>query len=333
PQHFAEVRADLGVGPPAIGAAQLLRRALQIALAVKHPAQAVDGEIVLRRELERFFAQLSGLGQPRVALGERVAERVVGVRVLGLHLDQLAQVRFHLLVALELLGGQRHVVEQVGLLGILLERLAEQLEGVAAVVRLAQQLRLGHDQLHFLVGVVLGRALQVGARLVEPSLLGDRARGAQARGDHLLAADDLLVPFDGARPGLLLLGDLAQQVAHAVRVAIAQAEQPLHVLLGDRVVLELVGEQADRVDDVGVPGIRDRKSTRLNSSHVSISYAVFCLKKKKKKKAITTTQNKNNSNKMRESYNRRHKCSTTNTLGSTSPAIAQKGTLCEKKYT
>src|SRR5699024_12478617 len=27
--------------------------------------------------------------------------------------------------------------------------------------------------------------------------------------------------------------------------------------------------------------IRDRKSTRLNSSHVSISYAVFCLKKKK----------------------------------------------------
>src|SRR5207249_11959851 len=28
-------------------------------------------------------------------------------------------------------------------------------------------------------------------------------------------------------------------------------------------------------------GVEDRKSTRLNSSHVSISYAVFCLKKKK----------------------------------------------------
>src|SRR5690606_41483425 len=28
-------------------------------------------------------------------------------------------------------------------------------------------------------------------------------------------------------------------------------------------------------------GLRDRKSTRLNSSHVKISYAVFCLKKKK----------------------------------------------------
>src|SRR5438874_6697470 len=30
---------------------------------------------------------------------------------------------------------------------------------------------------------------------------------------------------------------------------------------------------------------KDRKSTRLNSSHVEISYAVFCLKKKKKKKS------------------------------------------------
>src|SRR5690242_21177221 len=34
-----------------------------------------------------------------------------------------------------------------------------------------------------------------------------------------------------------------------------------------------------RRDDVDV---QDRKSTRLNSSHMSISYAVFCLKKKKK---------------------------------------------------
>src|SRR5207302_5420045 len=35
---------------------------------------------------------------------------------------------------------------------------------------------------------------------------------------------------------------------------------------------------------------RDRKSTRLNSSHVKISYAVFCLKKKKKKKTKNTQQ-------------------------------------------
>src|SRR5437762_7893948 len=35
---------------------------------------------------------------------------------------------------------------------------------------------------------------------------------------------------------------------------------------------------------------KDRKSTRLNSSHRCISYAVFCLKKKKKKKKKITTQ-------------------------------------------
>src|SRR5699024_10774025 len=38
---------------------------------------------------------------------------------------------------------------------------------------------------------------------------------------------------------------------------------------------------ADNIDQAQV---RDRKSTRLNSSHVSISYAVFCLKKKKRTK-------------------------------------------------
>src|SRR5688572_31220485 len=36
----------------------------------------------------------------------------------------------------------------------------------------------------------------------------------------------------------------------------------------------------------------DRKSTRLNSSHSQISYAVFCLKKKKKKKKHTYTKYK-----------------------------------------
>src|SRR5258708_37477275 len=34
---------------------------------------------------------------------------------------------------------------------------------------------------------------------------------------------------------------------------------------------------------------RDRKSTRLNSSHQIISYAVFCLKKKKKNNSVTHT--------------------------------------------
>src|SRR2546430_12045689 len=36
-----------------------------------------------------------------------------------------------------------------------------------------------------------------------------------------------------------------------------------------------------------VPNMKDRKSTRLNSSHSQISYAVFCLKKKKKNNTHT----------------------------------------------
>src|SRR5689334_23783980 len=58
--------------------------------------------------------------------------------------------------------------------------------------------------------------------------------------------------------------------------------------LGHRAI-SLTGSQAGIVTDTAhtkakIVEIRDRKSTRLNSSHSSISYAVFCLKKKKKKK-------------------------------------------------
>src|SRR5215813_14393294 len=47
----------------------------------------------------------------------------------------------------------------------------------------------------------------------------------------------------------------------------------------------------------GAPGVADRKSTRLNSSHVRISYAVFCLKKKKRqttRHSLKTKKKKHN---------------------------------------
>src|SRR2546427_3090103 len=49
---------------------------------------------------------------------------------------------------------------------------------------------------------------------------------------------------------------------------------------GPQLVVEHTGQA-----QVGIRGgnVQDRKSTRLNSSHSQISYAVFCLKKKKKK--------------------------------------------------
>src|SRR5437762_9002318 len=50
----------------------------------------------------------------------------------------------------------------------------------------------------------------------------------------------------------------------------------------------VVRETISRVSDTGQAELRDRKSTRLNSSHRCISYAVFCLKKKKKSRQRTS---------------------------------------------
>src|SRR5207244_10094902 len=48
------------------------------------------------------------------------------------------------------------------------------------------------------------------------------------------------------------------------------------------------------INNIGNVGGRDRKSTRLNSSHQIISYAVFCLKKKKKKNDTKKKQHQQN---------------------------------------
>src|SRR2546427_3294729 len=59
----------------------------------------------------------------------------------------------------------------------------------------------------------------------------------------------------------------------------------VHAAYVDRIELEV-----SRLDDLPIAClndvedvVRDRKSTRLNSSHSQISYAVFCLKKKKRR--------------------------------------------------
>src|SRR5690348_17421678 len=71
----------------------------------------------------------------------------------------------------------------------------------------------------------------------------------------------------------------------AVVRATAEGQNCGDVLTRD---VEAVSIVVDRWISVGRKGVReqDRKSTRLNSSHPSISYAVFCLKKKNKNKAV-----------------------------------------------
>src|SRR5258708_9141527 len=58
-----------------------------------------------------------------------------------------------------------------------------------------------------------------------------------------------------------------------------QAPAPLRLVVLERIVERPPRSRRQRLQ-IG----EDRKSTRLNSSHQIISYAVFCLKKKKKKK-------------------------------------------------
>src|SRR5439155_21089104 len=72
-------------------------------------------------------------------------------------------------------------------------------------------------------------------------------------------------------------GELAQLCDHSR----GGAAEPANFIVHRRRIEgngELAG--ADRFGESGKLG-EDRKSTRLNSSHVAISYAVFCLKKKK----------------------------------------------------
>src|SRR6266567_7575970 len=89
--------------------------------------------------------------------------------------------------------------------------------------------------------------------------------------------DGLLIALDGAPRGALQAPaqPVAQQLPHVAG------------MVGDLGHLLDHAPDPDEGPVVGVEPVRagalDRKSTRLNSSHSQISYAVFCLKKKKKK--------------------------------------------------
>src|SRR5690606_41815310 len=99
-------------------------------------------------------------------------------------------------------------------------------------------------------------------------------------GDFLLNRQRALNVFDGEHQMRLAsdghaVGEPARLPAHRLDDVVAAGRDrvgaQVHQLLGHDVD---GGEKAERE-------VEDRKSTRLNSSHVKISYAVFCLKKKK----------------------------------------------------
>src|SRR5690606_39448432 len=111
------------------------------------------------------------------------------------------------------------------------------------------------------------------------------------------AIDGLSLHLLASAPADELLGDLAHNRNNQILIAIALTLLllPLGWRAGGSIgkALERITAQAQRLSrfDFSRPAraptrlrevatLKDRKSTRLNSSHVKISYAVFCLKKK-----------------------------------------------------
>src|SRR5438477_3583420 len=81
----------------------------------------------------------------------------------------------------------------------------------------------------------------------------------------------------------LLLALLDNPTAAEVLRACAANIEELRKALGDFIAAHTPTVAGAEEIDTQPTTVGDRKSTRLNSSHMSISYAVFCLKKKKKK--------------------------------------------------
>src|SRR2546429_59872 len=114
--------------------------------------------------------------------------------------------------------------------------------------------------------------------------MGSPASGARASADgdsETSARWSCKSPTSPRGPGLSskrLMGPLSASLRPSCRQGRSHERQQQLVVAGD-------GKAARHRSFVAAAG-RDRKSTRLNSSHGYISYAVFCLKKKKKESNV-----------------------------------------------
>src|SRR4051794_11833401 len=82
------------------------------------------------------------------------------------------------------------------------------------------------------------------------------------------------------------------EFAHDMRAALPAVDAAIVVCEADEKKLPQLQIILRELEELKIPRfLLDRKSTRLNSSHPSISYAVFCLKKKKKQQSIHASHN------------------------------------------
>src|SRR5699024_12776935 len=73
-------------------------------------------------------------------------------------------------------------------------------------------------------------------------------------------------------------------------ITIEATEKPQNAKLRVAAYARVSSASDDQLNSFAAQNRQDRKSTRLNSSHVSISYAVFCLKKKTTTNGPVTTR-------------------------------------------
>src|ERR1017187_1044457 len=169
-------------------------------------------------------------------------------------------------------------------------RALDVVDGVGAFVRrsASQQLFLAVNQA---AGIECGQ--------LESVSVGDGVSGA---GFHAVAAEDAAIVIDVVNLGVALgaadaagLGVLRRFDVNAVRGARGRTQEARHALFQPVLVALQYVHAAEALLEHGAAigawtvgivfdlrGLKDRKSTRLNSSHRCISYAVFCLKKKRK---------------------------------------------------
>src|SRR2546430_4233718 len=93
-----------------------------------------------------------------------------------------------------------------------------------------------------------------------------------------LPPDPIYIRVDNGWKGFYAKND--QFVEYLLSGSEVKLQDPYHILLAPRVGLFV--DYVSKNEFAGGDSNLDRKSTRLNSSHSQISYAVFCLKKKKK---------------------------------------------------
>src|SRR5699024_12659801 len=91
----------------------------------------------------------------------------------------------------------------------------------------------------------------------------------------------LLLSLPPPRPTLFPYTTLFRSISPDLAKKYSEFNQLLSGKAALKGIKELVTIRASQLNGCALPASKDRKSTRLNSSHVSISYAVFCLKKKK----------------------------------------------------